>query len=453
MGDLKAFKAYDVRGKIPEELNEELVYKIGVAYVNEVRPEGKVVTGRDIRDSSPQLQEALNRGLMDVGADVVDAGLCGTETIYYASSQAGMGGGLMVTASHNPKGYNGIKPVGQGGAPLTGSQGLDALKQRILSDDLTTTSHKGSLSSRDFTDEMCDYFLTLVPPDSLPQATLVANPGNGCAGPTAKVLLSKLAMDVHWVHPEPDGDFPNGIPNPLLPENRDVTAQAVMQHRADLGIAWDGDFDRCFFFDDSGQFIEGYYLVGLLAEAALKRHAGATIIYDPRLYWNTQDVVSHLSGKAVMSRTGHAYIKESMRRENGIYGGEMSAHHYFRDFSYCDSGMLPWLMVLQVMKDRGLGLGELVGERMQQFPCSGEINFTVSDAQAVMQHIRDRYEPESDELCLLDGVSLSFNHTWRFNLRASNTEPLLRLNVESRGDAALMQEKTEELSCLIQAAN
>ncbi len=452
MSDLPAFKAYDVRGKIPEELDEELVYNIGVAYANEMRPEGKVATGRDVRDSSPQLQDALNRGLMDAGVDVVDAGLCGTETIYFASSQAGMGGGLMVTASHNPKGYNGIKPVGKGGAPLTGDQGLEALKQRILNGDLSTTSHKGSLSSRGFTEEMCNYFLTLVPPDSLPQVKLVANPGNGCAGPTAKALLSKLDLDVHWVHPEPDGDFPNGIPNPLLPENRAVTAQAVMQQKAALGIAWDGDFDRCFFFDDDGQFIEGYYLVGLLAEAALKRHAGATIIHDPRLYWNTQDVVSHLSGKAVMSKTGHAYIKESMRRENGIYGGEMSAHHYFRDFSYCDSGMLPWLMVLRVMKDRGLGLGELVRERMQQFPCSGEINFTVSDAQAVMQNIRGRYEPESDDQGLLDGVSLSFNDAWRFNLRASNTEPLLRLNVESRGDETLMQEKTEELSSLIQAS-
>jgi len=451
MNSLPAFKAYDVRGKIPEELDEELVYKIGVAYVNEMRPEGKVATGRDVRDSSPQLQEALNRGLMDAGVDVVDVGLCGAETIYFASSQAGMGGGLMVTASHNPKGYNGIKPVGKNGAPLTGSQGLEALKQRILNGNLSTTTHKGSLSSRGFTEAMCDYFLTLVPPDSIAQVTLVANPGNGCAGPTAKTLLAKLDVDVHWLYPEPDGDFPNGIPNPLLRENRDVTAQAVIQHQAALGIAWDGDFDRCFFFDDHGQFIEGYYLVGLLAEAALKRYAGATIIHDPRLYWNTQDVAAHLNGKAVMSKTGHAYIKESMRRENGIYGGEMSAHHYFRDFSYCDSGMLPWLMVLQVMKDRGLSLGELVRERIQQFPCSGEINFTVSDAQAVMQQIADRYEPESDAKDLLDGVSLSFHNAWRFNLRASNTEPLLRLNVESRGDEVLMQDQTAALSSLIQA--
>lgn len=451
MSDLPAFKAYDVRGKIPEELDEELVYKIGVAYANEMDPSGKVVTGRDVRDSSLKLQDALNRGLMDAGVDVVDAGLCGTETIYFASSQAGIAGGLMVTASHNPKGYNGIKPIGKAGMPMTGETGLDALKQRILKGNLSITSRAGSLSSRGFTEEMCDYFLTLIRPDALPQVKLVANPGNGCAGPTAQALLSKLSIDVHWVYPEPDGDFPNGIPNPLLPENRAVTAQAVIEQKAALGLAWDGDFDRCFFFDDEGIFIEGYYLVGLLAEAALKRYTGSTIVHDPRLYWNTQDIVSHLNGRAVMSQTGHAYIKESMRRENGIYGGEMSAHHYFREFSYCDSGMLPWLMVLQVMNDRSLGLSELVRERMDQFPCSGEINFTVSDGQMAMQAVRDRYEPESDAQDWIDGVSLSFNDTWRFNLRVSNTEPLLRLNVESRSDQRLMQEKTDELSQLIQA--
>lgn len=448
---LPAFKAYDVRGKIPEELNEELVYKIGLAYANEVQPKGKVATGRDIRDSSPVLQEALNRGLMDGGADVIDAGLCGTETIYFASSREGMGGGLMVTASHNPKGYNGVKPVGKDGIPLTGGQGLQALENRILNNDLKTSSQKGSLESYDYLEDLKNRMLELVPPEELADIKIVANPGNGCAGPTAKAIADACNLNVHWVHFDPDQDFPNGIPNPLLPENRKSTADAVISENAEIGFAWDGDFDRCFFFDGKGEFVEGYYLVGLLAEATLKSHPGACIIHDPRLFWNTEDIVSKLGGKIQMSRTGHAFIKEVMRKSDAHYGGEMSAHHYFKEFSYCDSGMLPWLNVLKNIKSSGQSLAELVGERQILFPCSGEINFRVENTKRIIENIISKYQSQASREDRTDGVSFEFNQEWRFNLRASNTEPLLRLNLETRGNHDLMVEKTEELKKEIQS--
>ena len=450
MTDLPAFKAYDVRGKLPDELNEDLVYTIGLAYANEMKPQGPVATGRDIRDSSPMLQAALNRGLNDGGVDVIDAGLCGTETIYHAASLPEMGGGVMVTASHNPKGYNGIKPVGAGGAPLTGDQGLLALKTRILRGNLSKGAKKGSISSFDYLPGMCERFFRIVPPDSVAKVKLVANPGNGCAGPTAKALLDRLPVETVWVNYEPDPEFPNGIPNPLLPENRGSTARAVIESGADLGIAWDGDFDRCFFFDAGGRFIEGYYLVGCLAEAILRNDKGACIIHDPRMYWNTQAIVSELGGRCVESKTGHAYIKQVMRREDAAYGGEMSAHHYFKSFAYCDSGMLPWLMVLQVLKAHSKSMAELVEERIAMFPCSGEINFTVSDGKAVFAKVCETYKPRASQCSEVDGLSCTFDDRWRFNLRASNTEPLLRLNVESRGDQKLMEEKTAEIQALIE---
>lgn len=448
---LKAFKAYDVRGKIPEDLNEELVFKIGLAYANITKPNEKIVTGRDARDSSPSLQKALNEGLMAGGVHVVDAGLCGTETIYYASSLQGYSGGLMVTASHNPKGYNGIKPVLAGGRPLLGENGLIALENAIINGTLSENSTKGSCEEYDFNEGFCNQLFSLVAPEELPECTLVANPGNGAAGPTAKSLFDKLNMNIVWVHENPDPEFPNGIPNPLLPDNRKSTIDAVIQSKADLGIAWDGDFDRCFFFDHEGNFIEGYYLVGVLAQAALSKKTGSKIIHDPRLYWNTLDVVEKSGGKAIMSKTGHAYIKEAMRKHDAIYGGEMSAHHYFREFSYCDSGMIPWMLLLKNMKDLKLSLKEMVQERQALFPCSGEINFTVEDSKASIQKIQDHYQSKSTIEDRTDGLSFEFNKEWRFNLRASNTEPLLRLNVESASDEDLMKEKTEEISRLIQS--
>lgn len=450
MTDLPAFKAYDVRGRVPDELDEELAYKIGLAYALELVPAGAVATARDARDSSPSLHEALNRGLLDGGADVVDAGLSCTETVYFASSRPGMGGGIMVTASHNPKGYNGIKPVGRSGTPLLGEKGLEALRRRIAAGEMRCGPRKGILRSRDFTGELCDLFTGIVPPESLPDSVrIVANAGNGCAAIIAGPLFEKTGKAVHWLNAEPDSDFPAGIPNPLLPENRHSTADAVRKNKADLGLAWDGDADRCFFFDASGGFIEGYYLVGLLAEAALLCSPGSAIVHDPRLYWNTEALVLAAGGRPCMSKTGHAFIKESMRRHDAVYGGEMSAHHYFREFNYCDSGMLPWLTVLQAMKRHGKPLGDMVSERQRMFPCSGEINFEVADPKRLLMAARARYGALAEKELQIDGLSMEFKAGWRFNLRASNTEPLVRLNVESRGDAALMEEKTKEMSEMI----
>ena len=263
-------------------------------------------------------------------------------------------------------------------------------------------------------------------------------------------LADELPFEFVRIQHEPDGTFPHGIPNPLLPESRSATADAVRQHRADLGIAWDGDFDRCFFFDSDGRFIEGYYLVGLLAQAMLARHPGGRVIHDPRLVWNTVEMVDEAGGVAVMSKTGHAFIKERMRSEDAIYGGEMSAHHYFRDFDYCDSGMIPWLLVASLVSTTGLSLGELVEARMRKFPCSGEINFAVSDARAATAAVLDRFSTLRPAMDYTDGLSADFGN-WRLNLRSSNTEPLLRLNVESRGDAALLEDRVGEIRQILAA--
>lgn len=445
-----SFKAFDIRGKVPEELSEELVYKIGLAYANEYGAKS-VVTGRDTRDSSVVLQAALNEGLTDGGVNVTDLGLCGTENVYFGAGQDGQDGGLMITASHNPIGYNGVKPVLQGGAPLAGESGLPAIKKRIAEGRLQKVTDKGGIRQYSYIEEYLDHLLKLVPPSDMPKMKVVANPGNGCAGPTAQLIFDKLDLDVVWVHKDPDPTFPNGIPNPLLEENRASTSEAVKSSGAELGIAWDGDFDRCFFFDNEGNFVEGYYVVGLMAEAVLSVSPGAGIVYDPRLYWNTQEIIEKSGGRGIMSKTGHAFIKETMRKEDALYGGEMSAHHYFREFSYCDSGMLPWMMLLRVLKNRGMGLGELLNERMKLFPCPGEINFKVSDTEKVMKAMDEEYTPKADKVARVDGLSLEFNNEWRFNVRASNTEPLMRLNVESRGDEALMREKTDELVAKIKS--
>ncbi len=277
---------------------------------------------------------------------------------------------------------------------------------------------------------------------------LVVNAGNGGAGEIIDLLAPHLPLEFVRICHEPDGRFPNGIPNPLLVENRELTARAVVEHGADFGIAWDGDFDRCFFFDHSGRFIEGYYLVGLLAQAILAKHPGGKIVHDPRLTWNTIEMVEAAGGVAVQCKSGHAFIKEVMRRENAVYGGEMSAHHYFREFAYADSGMIPWLLIAALVSQTGLSLAQLVEERMARFPCSGEINFRVADARAAVERVMAHFSPLAPALDHTDGISADFGH-WRFNLRSSNTEPLLRLNVETRGDQALLQRRTDEISALL----
>ncbi|MFN2288054.1 MAG: phosphomannomutase [Chromatocurvus sp.] len=448
--DMSCFKAYDVRGRVPDQLNEDVAYRIGRAFV-EVLGARRVVVGHDVRLSSESIKRALSDGLRDQGADVFDIGLAGTEEIYFATSHSGMDGGIVVTASHNPKDYNGMKFVRANSRPVSGDTGLFDIRDRARENRFAAAPQRGDLQPLDTDSAYIEHLLSYVERETLSPLRIVTDAGNGGAGRIIDLLEPHLPFEFIKLHHAPDGHFPNGVPNPLLEENRGVTAAAVRDHGADLGIAWDGDFDRCFFFDARGDFIEGYYLVGLLAEAFLRDRPGEAIVHDPRLTWNTRDIVAAGAGRAVESKTGHAFIKERMRQENAIYGGEMSAHHYFRDFAYCDSGMIPWLLVAGLISDRGESLEQLVEKCRAAYPCSGEINRTVADPSALLAAIERRYAPNAAALEHVDGLSISFSD-WRFNLRCSNTEPVVRLNVESRGDAALMAEKTAALLALIDAA-
>ncbi|MDP4788752.1 MAG: phosphomannomutase [Haliea sp.] len=447
MQKLDCFKAYDVRGRVPDELNEDIARRIGRAYAEVVKP-SKVVVGHDIRLTSEAIKAALADGLREQGVDVYDIGLCGTEEIYFATSHAGMDGGIVVTASHNPKDFNGMKFVREESRPISGDSGLIEIRQLAEANQFTRAATHGRYLPLDTSAAYIEHLLTYISPEALPPLRIVVDAGNGGAGRVVDLLAAHLPFEFIRLNHEPDGHFPNGVPNPLLQENRAVTSAAVLAHGADLGLAWDGDFDRCFFFDERGEFVEGYYLVGLLAEMALDQHPGGTIIHDPRLIWNTIDRVSQLGGRAVESKTGHAFIKERMRAENAVYGGEMSAHHYFRDFAFCDSGMIPWLLVAAQLGRRGLSLSALMAEGMAAFPCSGEINRSVADPAAVLAKVAAQFRPGALSESSVDGLSLAFAD-WRFNLRLSNTEPVVRLNVESRGDAALMAARTAELLALI----
>jgi phosphomannomutase/phosphomannomutase/phosphoglucomutase len=454
MTTLTAFKAYDVRGRIPTELNEDLAYKIGQATAAFLNPR-RVCVGRDIRLSSDQLCTALVRGLTDSGVDVYDIGLCGTEGVYFATSARDFDGGIMVTASHNPPDYNGMKFVRELSKPISADNGLLDIARLIETGALPPKAAvTGKFQQIDLNAEYDQHLLGYVDRSKLKPLKVVVNAGNGGAGLVVDRLEPHLPFQFIKLHHEPDGTFPHGVPNPMLEENRKPTVDAILQHKADVGLAWDGDFDRCFFFDENGVFIEGYYLVGLLAEVFLKREPGARIVHDPRLTWNTLDVVATYGGKAVLSKSGHAFIKQVMRECDGAYGGEMSAHHYFRDFAYCDSGMIPWLVVLQVISETGKSLSELVGARMRLYPASGEINRKLAPekggAKAVLARAEAHYKAQAKSVDYTDGLSMEFDR-WRFNLRASNTEPLVRLNVETRADAALMRAKTAELLALMDA--
>ncbi len=448
MAPLHCFKAYDIRGRVPDELNEDVATRIGRAYAQYVRP-GTVVVGQDMRLSSPALADALSRGLSAGGADVLRIGMCGTEEVYFATSYLKAGGGIMVTASHNPADWNGMKLVQEGSRPISGDSGLNEIRALAEAGNFARVTKPGRSSTAAPFDAYLEHLLGYVDLATLRPLKVVVNAGNGGAGHVIDGLEQRLPFTFVKLQHDADGTFPHGVPNPLLTENRRLTSEAVRAHGADLGVAWDGDFDRCFLFDERGEFIEGYYVVGLLAQAMLAQprlagRPGSRIIHDPRLTWNTIDVVRQSGGIAVQSKTGHAFIKERMRAEDAIYGGEMSAHHYFRDFAYCDSGMLPWLLVAGILSATGNPLSSLVAERIAAFPCSGEINRQVADPQAVLRTVRERYAPVALALDETDGLSFEFPE-WRFNLRLSNTEPLIRLNVESRGNVALMEAKTAEL--------
>lgn len=450
--NITAFKAYDIRGRIPSELNSDISYAIGRAYAEYLHPQ-KVVVGHDIRLSSQDLSDSLVKGLIDGGAEVIDIGMCGTEMIYFATSHLKTDGGIMVTASHNPKEYNGMKLVREQSRPISGDTGLNDIRDLVASSSYNGPEHdelyyEEKSQRYDIYDEYAKHVVSYINKDNLKPLKIVTNAGNGVGALLLKAIAVYLPFEFISINAEPDGNFPNGVPNPLLVENREATAKAVREYHADFGIAWDGDADRCFLFDEEGKFIEGYYIVGLLAQSFLLKEKGAAIIHDPRLYWNTVDIVENEGGRAVESKTGHAFIKERMRLENAVYGGEMSAHHYFRDFSYCDSGMLPWLLISELVCSKNRKLSEFVADSEQRYPISGEINRTVKNTKQAIDTILGKYESKACNVSHVDGISLEFEN-WRFNLRASNTEPVLRLNVESRGNSALVDEKTKEILSVI----
>ncbi|KAB0625011.1 phosphomannomutase/phosphoglucomutase [Acinetobacter guillouiae] len=455
MNKLTCFKAYDIRGKLGTELNEEIAYKVGRAYGQIYQPK-TVVIGCDVRLTSEDLKQATIRGLNDAGVDVLDLGMTGTEEVYFGAFHLDVQGGIEITASHNPMDYNGMKLVRENARPISADTGLKDIQSLAESEQFIEVEKKGTTQKYNILPEFIEHLLTYIDPSKIRPLKLVMNAGNGAAGHVVDAIEEKfkalnIPVEFIKIHNHPDGTFPNGIPNPILVENRDSTRNAVLIHHADMGIAWDGDFDRCFLFDEKGQFIEGYYIVGLLAQAFLLKQAGEKIVHDPRLVWNTLDIIEQYQGIAVQSKSGHAFIKDVMREHNAAYGGEMSAHHYFRDFAYCDSGMIPWLLAILVVSETQQSLSSLVEGMIERFPCSGEINFKVEDTQKTIQKIFDHFADLNPAIDQTDGVSLDFG-AWRLNVRASNTEPLLRLNIESRADKnpKPMQDYVDELTQLIQ---
>lgn len=447
INEISCFKAYDVRGRIPSELNEDVAFRIGVGIASYFSAQS-VVIGYDIRPSSIDILEALTKGINSKGAKVFSIELCGTEEIYFATNYLNTDAGVMITASHNPADYNGLKIVGKGAKPVSIDSGLGEIK-RIAESSEVLPQINSDIEVVDIKSEYIQKLMGFINPDLIKPMRVLTNAGNGCAGPILDMLEDHLPVQFTKIQNQPDGSFPNGIPNPLLHENRETTSKAVIENSADIGIAWDGDFDRCFFFDSKGMFIENYYLIALLSEQLLKESQGESIVHDPRLTWNTIEEVENFGGVPKISKSGHSFIKEVMRENNSIYGGEMSGHHYFRDFYYSDSGMIPWLLLLENVSLSGTSLTDLVKDRIEKYPVSGEINRTVSNPEQLLEEIKAHYEPQKPKIDDIDGYSFDFN-SWRFNLRMSNTEPLVRLNVETRGNSSLMQDKTDEILDLIQ---
>ncbi|MDG6894857.1 phosphomannomutase CpsG [Volucribacter amazonae] len=452
MEKLTCFKAYDIRGQLGSELNTDIVYRIGRAFGQFLQPK-TIVVGGDVRLTSKELKSAVTNGLLDAGVNVIDLGEVGTEEVYFATSFLQADGGIEVTASHNPMDYNGLKLVREGSRPISADTGLAEIQRLAEENNFPVVSKRGHYKQQSVVGDYVEHLLSYINLATLTPLKLVINSGNGAAGHIidaieAQFKVHQVPVEIVKIHNNPDGTFPHGIPNPLLHENRQDTIDAVKKHHADMGIAFDGDFDRCFLFDENGEFIEGYYIVGLLAQAFLAKQPGAKIIYDPRLVWNTQELVEKNGGQAIMSKSGHSFIKEKMRAEDAIYGGEMSAHHYFRDFNYCDSGMIPWLLVMELLCKTGKSLGQLVNESVKRYPSPGEINSKLTDAQKSIARVKEFYAPNAIKVEEIDGISLEYPQ-WRFNLRSSNTEPVVRLNLETRGDEQLMQEKTEEVLALL----
>ena len=466
---INSFKAYDIRGELGINLNEDIAYRIGRAFGqilyqrynaaadtvnddNELKSlKPAIVIGSDIRHSSEQLKQATIAGIIAAGVDVIDLGMTGTEEVYFATSHYQALGGIEVTASHNPINYNGLKLVKEHSKPISADDGLAEIQALAESGQFTSSKHLGKLQLLTDKSAYIEHVMSFIDTEKLKPLTLVINSGNGSAGPVVDLIIDKLRqanapIKVITLHHEPDGSFPNGIPNPMILANRTATQQAVIVHNADLGIAFDGDFDRCFLFDENGSFVDGSYVVGMLAQAFLNKYPGESIVYDPRVLYNTEAVIDAHDGNAVISKSGHSFIKQVMRESGAVYGGEMSAHHYFRDFCYCDSGMIPWLLTIELLSITGKTLSELVTGYIKAYPSSGELNFHLTDKDAVtiIKDIEDKFSVQNPIKSELDGLSFDFG-AWRFNLRASNTEPLIRLNIETRGDEQLLKAKTAEI--------
>ncbi len=462
---IDSFKAYDIRGELGVTLDEDIAYRIGRAFAQilsqriddidtnaELKDLRKaVVIGSDIRHSSEQLKQAAIAGIIDAGVDVIDLGMTGTEEVYFATSHYHVLGGIEVTASHNPINYNGLKLVKEHSKPISADDGLAEIQALAESGQFIISDHQGKLQLLTDKSAYIDHVISFVDINKLQPLKLVINSGNGSAGPVVDLLIDKLRqanapIEVIKLHHTPDGSFPNGIPNPMIVANRVATQKAIIEHNADLGIAFDGDFDRCFLFDETGEFIDGSYIVGMLAQAFLNKYPNESIVYDPRVLYNTEAVIAAHKGTAVISKSGHSFIKQVMRESGAVYGGEMSAHHYFRDFCYCDSGMIPWLLTIELLSTTGKTLSELVTGYIKAYPSSGELNFrlTEHDAPTIIAAIEDKFGDEHPKKSTLDGLSLDFGE-WRFNLRASNTEPLIRLNIETRGDEKLLANKTQDI--------
>ena len=467
---INSFKAYDIRGELGVNLDEDIAYRIGRAFaqilfqrydaatttnnndankLTALKP--AVVIGSDIRHSSEPLKQATITGMLDAGIDVIDLGMTGTEEVYFATSHYQALGGIEVTASHNPINYNGLKLVKEYSKPISADDGLAEIQALAESGQFATANLRGKLQRLIDKSAYINHVMTFINIDKLKPLKLVINSGNGTAGPVVDLLIDKLSqagapIEVIKLHHTPDGSFPNGIPNPMIEANRVATQQAVLENKADLGIAFDGDFDRCFLFDEHGEFIDGSYVVGMLAQAFLNKYEDESIVYDPRVIYNTEAVIKEHGGKAVISKSGHSFIKQVMRDSGAVYGGEMSAHHYFRDFFYCDSGMIPWLLTIELLSITGKTLSELVSGYIKAYPSSGELNFhlTTHDSATIISAIEEKFSAQHPTKSTLDGLSLNFGD-WRFNLRASNTEPLIRLNIESHGDKDLLQTKTQEI--------
>ncbi len=450
---LTCFKAYDVRGVVGRDLTPDIAQAIGRAFAETLGAK-RVVIGRDCRPSSAELLQATADGLMAAGADVLDLGLCGTEEVYHATSHFGADGGIEITASHNPADYNGMKMVGPGSAPLDPATSFASVRA-LAENGVFTPSLRGKLlQPAGARAAYVATVLTFIDSAVLKPLTILVNAGNGAAGPSFDALTLKLGhtnLRFIRINHTPDGQFPNGVPNPQLAQNHAMTGDAVVAAGADMGVAWDGDFDRCFLFDHRGAFIPGEYIVGFLAQAFLAKEPGSAIAYEPRVIWNTEDIIAASGGRAILSRTGHSHMKRALRTHGAVYGGEMSAHHYFRDFMACDSGMIPWLLVAELMSLTGQTLADLIAPRMAAFPSSGEINFTLANPQAAVARVRSTFGHDALAIDDTDGLSLTFPN-WRLNLRHSNTEPLLRLNVEARGDAGLVARQVTAITALINDA-